>query len=229
MRRNVFDKTVITSFIEKSFQNEKISEALKSSSTKCFGTVIWKKSKKSCYSILFKHIFRTESFLKLRRVALRNLLVLWVKKFKKILIPHPISKHFQNQKFFGKQRRVLYESYQYCEIKKSSTKLWYPILLKTIFRTTRFLKQRKVALRKVPALWDKKNSTKLWYAILLKMLSRTRGCLKHRRVLYEIFQYCETKSFRQNRDSSIIEKNFQNQKVSEAWKSSSTKCFGTVT
>ena len=143
MRRNVFDKTVITSFIEKSFQNEKISEALKSSSTNCFGTVIWKKSKKSCYSILFKNIFRTESFLKLRRVALRNLLVLWVKKFKKILIPHPISKHFQNQKFFGKQRRVLYESYQYCEIKKSSTKLWYPILLKTIFRTTRFLKQRR--------------------------------------------------------------------------------------
>ena len=216
MRRNVFDKTVITSFIEKSFQNEKISEALKSSSTNCFGTVIWKKSKKSCYSILFKNIFRTESFLKQRRVALRNLLVLWVKKFKKILIPHPISKHFQNQKFFGKQRRALYESYQYCEIKKSSTKLWYPILLKTIFRTTRFLKQRKVALRKVPALWDKKKFHKVVIRHLIEKgfqnqkFLQTKECFSAKR-----FSTLRQKVFVKIVILSLLEKNFENRKFSE--------------
>ena len=124
-----------------------ISETLKGSFTKFFGTVRQKIfDGKLWYPLLCKKFFDAPNFLKHWRDAHESFRHCETKNFRRKIVIHPplIHKFFPYQKFSETQNGSLAKFFRSCEIKKISTKPWSfpPPLLENFWYQNSFETQK---------------------------------------------------------------------------------------
>ena len=198
-------------------------------------------------SLLILKLFDTRKFPKLRRVALRIVLVLWDQKFRRNVVTPALSLVWSVQFFdtlnFLKQRRVPRRIISVLWEHKFRGKILTPALSLSlslslfssiVFDIKKFLEHRRVPLRKVSALWaTTKQSTKICvtHTLLLIKPLNTPNILKHKTVrLRNVFGTLKPIFFDRNswHPPSFFPQSFRYQKVLGKQTGSSTRSSGIV-
>ena len=192
------------------FRSQKVFEAQKCSPTKCVGTVSQKHRWGSSFPPPFFSLtfFDIKSFLKHKRVPLKNVSLLWNKHFRSTMVMSAlffILNIFRYQNVFETKKssstKCLATEKQ--TISKHSCDAHTLSFFNIFFHLEFFLKHRRVPWRKVSVLWNKIVLRRILIPLSPFWMKSfwTRMFLKRWRVPYEMFRYSETKKFEDNCDA----------------------------
>ena len=188
-----------------------ISETLKGSYTKFFGTVRQKiLDGKLWYPLLCQKLFETKNFLKNSKIPLRKFSALWDIKFSTENRDKPplIHNFFLVPEYFRKTEGFLYKAFRFGPVRqKISTKPWCPPSCAWKFSIKEFFWNTKVFSNEIFRYSETKTPTgnRDTPHLIHKIFVPIRNFLKHRMVFWRcFFGPVRLKNFRQNREASPL-------------------------